>query len=77
MLPSISSMYAYLYQNWSTRGMSVTARSHTLRAADRPRARSGQLVQLQLRRGVAAAPDEMNRPFISISAYLSHSVWLR
>mmetsp|Transcript_12727 Transcript_12727/g.44590 ORF Transcript_12727/g.44590 Transcript_12727/m.44590 type:complete len:201 (-) Transcript_12727:484-1086(-) len=31
-LPTISSMYVYLSQNWSTRGSSVTARSHTLRA---------------------------------------------
>jgi len=31
-LPSISSMYVYLYQNWLARGRIVTARSHTLRA---------------------------------------------
>jgi len=32
-LPTISSMYTYLNQNCSMRGISVTARSHTLRAA--------------------------------------------
>jgi hypothetical protein len=31
-LPSISSMYVYLYHSVSTRGSSDTARSHTLRA---------------------------------------------
>ena len=31
-IPSISSMCTYLYQSWSTRGSSVTARSQTLRA---------------------------------------------
>mmetsp|Transcript_46484 Transcript_46484/g.95064 ORF Transcript_46484/g.95064 Transcript_46484/m.95064 type:complete len:236 (+) Transcript_46484:1127-1834(+) len=30
--PIISSMYAYLYQNWSTRGRMATARSQMLRA---------------------------------------------
>ena len=32
MFPTISSMYEYLYQNWSIRGKSETARSQTLRA---------------------------------------------